>query len=175
MPENKKSLSPEERTHYKQHGYSIRREPILSEEKFAALSDYFEQILGERDAGIRPEHLDVPHFRYPRLSEWLFDEDVLDLVESLIGPDIALFSSHFLYQPSGDGQRVPWHEDGLYWSKMLQPVEVCTLWLAIDPSRVENGCMYVVPSPYDRPSEYGQAEGEGNVFKIGRASCRERV
>jgi len=161
---SKKSLNLEERLHYERHGYCIRRDPILSKRKFSGLSDCFEQILDERDAGIRPEHLDVPHFRYPRLFEWLFDDDVLDLVESLIGRNIALFSSHFLCKPSGDGLQVPWHEDGFYWSKMIQPVEVCTVWLAIDPSCIANGCMYVVPGPDERSSEYGQAEGAGNVF-----------
>jgi ectoine hydroxylase-related dioxygenase (phytanoyl-CoA dioxygenase family) len=36
-----------------------------------------------------------------------------------------------------------WHQDGAYWP--LEPMDVVTLWLAIDPSVPENGCMYVIP------------------------------
>ena len=39
----------------------------------------------------RPEHMDVPHFYFPELYHWLTHPAVLDVVESLIGPDNALF------------------------------------------------------------------------------------
>ena len=44
--------------------------------------------------------------------------------------------------------RVPWHEDSAYWGKLLDPMEVVTLWLAIDPSTPENGCMKVIPDSH---------------------------
>ena len=55
--------------------------------------------------------MDVPHFKHPELFEWLLADEVLDFVEAFIGPDIALWSSHFISKPPGDGKRVPWHED----------------------------------------------------------------
>jgi ectoine hydroxylase-related dioxygenase (phytanoyl-CoA dioxygenase family) len=70
---------------------------------------------------------------------------VLDLVESLIGPDIVLFSSHFICKPPAVGKRVPWHEDSAYWRGRIDPMEVVTVWLAIEPSTPANGCMQVVP------------------------------
>ena len=36
-----------------------------------------------------------------------------------------------------------WHQDGSYWP--LEPMEVVTLWLAVDDSTPENGCMRVIP------------------------------
>jgi len=47
--------------------------------------------------------MDVPHFVDTKLFEWLFSDEVLDLVEPIIGPDIALFSSHFICKPKGMG------------------------------------------------------------------------
>ena len=43
----------------------------------------------------------------------------------------------------------PWHEDSHYWVGMLKPMEVVTVWLAIDPSRKENGCMRVIPRTHN--------------------------
>ena len=43
----------------------------------------------------------------------------------------------------GDGMAVLWHQDGIYWP--LEPMEVVTLWLAVDDSTPENGCMRVIP------------------------------
>jgi ectoine hydroxylase-related dioxygenase (phytanoyl-CoA dioxygenase family) len=82
------------------------------------------------------------------LFTWLLDDAVLDLVEPLLGPDIALFSSHFICKPAGDGKRVPWHEDSAYWGDMLVPMQVVTVWLAIDPADTENGCMRIIPGTH---------------------------
>ncbi len=138
-------LSPEQVNAYRQEGYLIFRDQVLPAGKFAGLKACFEKILANRPGDLRPEALDVPHFEYPELFEWLFADEVLDLVEPIIGPDIALFSSHFICKPRGNGKRVPWHEDSAYWKTMMERPEVCTVWLAIDPSRRENGCMQVVP------------------------------
>ncbi|CAF4371682.1 unnamed protein product, partial [Rotaria magnacalcarata] len=37
---------------------------------------------------------------------------------------------------------VLWHQDGSYWP--LKPMNVLTMWLAIDESNTENGCLRVV-------------------------------
>jgi hypothetical protein len=75
--------------------------------------------------------MDVPHFTDPELFRWLLDPDVLDLVESVIGPDIALFSSHFICKPAGDGKSVPWHQDAHFWRDRIDPAEHAnTVWLA---------------------------------------------
>ena len=90
----------------------------------------------------------MPHFAYPKLFDWLLADEVLDLVERFIGPDIALWSSHFISKPPAHGQIVPWHEDSAYWRGRLDPMEVCTVWLAVDDSTAENGCMRVIPGTH---------------------------
>lgn len=142
-------LTPAEIETYNREGYHIFREQLFPEAKFNGLKNCFENILNNLEADVRPESMDVPHFQNPQLFEWLFADEVLDLVEPLIGPDIALFSSHFICKPKGNGKRVPWHEDSHYWKKMITPMEVVTVWLAIDPSTKVNGCMYVVPRSHN--------------------------
>ncbi len=71
------------------------------------------------------------------------DDRLLDIAAQFIGPDIALFASHYISKPPYDGQPVLWHQDGSYWP--LEPMEVVTLWLAVDDSTPENGCMRVIP------------------------------
>jgi hypothetical protein len=142
-------LTPEQVARYNAEGYHLFREPLFPLAKFDGLRLCFERILSQLDTGIRPESMDVPHFQYPELFAWLFADEVLDLVEPIIGPDIALFSSHFICKPRGNGKRVPWHEDSHYWKTMIAPVEVVTVWLAIDPSSKENGCMFVIPRTHN--------------------------
>jgi hypothetical protein len=96
---------------------------------------------------LRPEHLlhtlvkDDPF--WVRLVS---DDRLLDVAQAFVGPDIALFASHYIVKPAGDGQPVLFHQDGHYWP--LRPMEVVTLWLAVDDSDAENGCMRVIPGSH---------------------------
>jgi ectoine hydroxylase-related dioxygenase (phytanoyl-CoA dioxygenase family) len=141
---------------------------VLPELKFAALKSYFETLLAELPAGERPESMDVPHFMHPKLLEWAFDPLVLALVEPVLGGDLALFSTHFICKPKGNGKRVPWHEDSAYWKGQIEPMEVCTVWLAIDPSTRANGCMMVIPRSHREGragfSDYESVDARTSVF-----------
>ena len=158
-------LSTEQVHTYEREGYLVVSEPVLPPEKFAALQAHFDEKLAVLPPEIRPEAMDVPHFTDPMLFEWLFAPEVLDLVEPLIGPDIALWSSHFICKPRGNGKRVPWHEDSAYWKGALDPMHVVTLWLAIDPSTPENGGMFVIPRTHGGGfSDYEPVDAVENVF-----------
>jgi phytanoyl-CoA hydroxylase len=74
------------------------------------------------------------------------DDRLLDLAERFVGPDIALFASHYICKPPYSGRPVLWHQDGAYWP--LEPMQVVTLWLAIDDSTPENGCLRVLPGSH---------------------------
>jgi len=145
-------LTPQQVKFYEEQGYLLFDQPVFEAAKFNRLADHFEGLLvrwrelaGDERS---PEHMDTPHFYDTALFDWLFDDQVLDIVESIIGPDIALFSSHFICKPPGVGKRVPWHEDSSYWRGRLDPMEVVTIWLAVDPSSPANGCMRVIPGTH---------------------------
>ncbi len=167
MPNNFSNprLSPEQVEEFRREGFLIYKQPVLPSEKFDKLKAHFEEKLSVLPDDVRPEAMDVPHFDDPALFEWLLADEVLDLVEPLIGPDIALWSSHFISKPQGDGKRVPWHEDSAYWKNRLDPMEVVTVWLAIDASTPENGCMYVIPQTHDNGySDYDPVDIRTHVF-----------
>ncbi|MEM7624571.1 MAG: phytanoyl-CoA dioxygenase family protein [Planctomycetota bacterium] len=136
---------------FNRDGYALIKEPILEPATFDRLRADFERMLTEWVADPRsasPEHMDTPHFLHPSLLEYAFDDRILDLVEPILGPDLALFSSHFICKPPAVGKRVPWHEDSAYWKGRLDPMHVVTVWLAIDPSTPDNGCMQVIPGTH---------------------------
>ena len=79
---------------------------------------------------------DLSFLNYARTPE------ILDMAEQLIGPDLALWNSSFFAKPAGNGQATPWHQDGEYWP--IRPLATCTVWIAIDDSTPENGCLRVI-------------------------------
>lgn len=158
-------LSPSQVEFFNREGYLRFDQPVFSDSEFSALKNHFEDKLARLPADVRPEAMDVPHFTDTALFRWLFHDDVLDIVEPILGPDIALFSSHFICKPRGNGKRVPWHEDSYYWRGQMEPMEVCTVWLAIDPSTRDNGCMNVIPRTQSGGySDYEEVDPEKNVF-----------
>ena len=103
-------LSQQDVEFFRTNGYFLNREPIFAPEKFDRLVGIFEEHLDDKGDKLSDE-LDTPHFRDPRLLEFLLSDEVLDLVEPLVGPDIALWTSHFISKDPYVGRATPWHEE----------------------------------------------------------------
>lgn len=159
--------TPEEVAHYRDKGF-VKLGRIFSRQQMDDLRAHVDEMIANLPAGRRPEGMDVPHFEDPWLFRYLADPRVLDIVEDFIGPDIVLWSSHFIAKPRGDGRAVPWHTDGAYWGERLKPMEVITFWLAVDPSSTVNGCMRAIPLAHDAEAvdqdRYVAVDAQSNVF-----------
>lgn len=150
---------------YRRDGYLCLPQ-LLPTDTFDALRAHFERTWEELPGEIRAEDLDVPHFTDPELFQWLLNPAVLDVVERIVGPDIALFSAHFFCKPPGDGKGVPWHEDAYFWRETIRPSsQAITVWLALDQTSKENGCMRVLPGSHvARERRYHDIDDELSVF-----------
>lgn len=155
----KNGLSNEQVTFYKEQGYLLPKKPLFSSSKQRELTRIFEEHLKNKGNKLSDE-LDTPHFSDERLLDFLLAPEVLDVVESLIGPNIGLFSSHFISKEPLKGRRTPWHEDSAYWEGKFDELDkIVTIWLAIDDSNIENGCMGVVPGSHNNGfSNYEEVE-----------------
>ena len=65
------------------------------------------------------------------------------------GEDVSIFRAMFMNKPAQQGTILPWHQDvGVGWGVDNDPT--VTVWAALDPATVENGCMQVVPGSHKR-------------------------
>ncbi len=151
---------------YKKNGYYLFHEPVFSSENFKELKSIFE-VLNEENKNNDYDLMDVPHFRDERLLTFLMNDHVLDLVESFIGPNIGLWSSHFISKEPLIGKATPWHEDSAYWEGRFDRMDgIVTIWLALDRSDKENGCMKVIPETHNNGfSEYEDVDQSENIFQ----------
>jgi len=158
-------LSTAQVEQYARDGYTLFQQPVFSDEKFALLKAIFEENL-ERYG---EDNLDTMHFRDARLLPFLMADEVLDLVEPLVGPDIGLWSSHFISKPPFKGKATPWHEDSSYWDGRISTMEgIVTVWLALDRATKENGCMAVIPGTHSNGfSQYEAVDDfSKNIFPV---------
>ena len=139
---------------YDQHGYSIIRnviDPKLSKE----IVNHVKWIKNN-NPDIRPEafHHNML-INDPFIHHLLEQNSILNIVETIIGPNIALFGAHYIAKKPIDGMPVGWHQDGSYWP--LDPMDVLSVWLAGTSSKINNGCMRLIPGTHNKrllkPSE----------------------
>jgi ectoine hydroxylase-related dioxygenase (phytanoyl-CoA dioxygenase family) len=159
------SITAQDIEFYRQKGYFLYQQQLFASEKFAHLQAIFEEHLAQKGEKLSDE-LDTPHFRDPRLLMFLLSDEVLDQVEQFIGPDIVLWSSHFICKDPYTGRATPWHEDSAYWAGRVSDYSrIVTVWLALDQSNRENGCMRVIPGTHHHGfSEYEDVDSAHNTF-----------
>ena len=132
---------------YASEGYCVQR-GVFSPEEIATLRRSLERMIEELSAGRRLESLVEPHIHAADWEAWLElarDDRLLDVACGTLGAgELLLLSTHLLVKQPHDGLALCWHQDNTYWPGVTG-VEVCTAWLAIDDSDLENGCMKVIP------------------------------
>ncbi|MEM0990892.1 MAG: phytanoyl-CoA dioxygenase family protein [Pseudomonadota bacterium] len=150
-------LTAAEAQTYRDQGYVIP-EWRLPADRVAALQTALDDALAA-NPGVRPEHLVSIHVKGKNAEGVVGsdaflglarDPDILDLVQGCIGPDIVLWGCHLFCKPAGEGLEVPWHQDGHYWP--IRPLATCTVWVALERSDRENGCLRVIPGSH-QPAE----------------------
>ncbi|HEY8743993.1 MAG TPA: phytanoyl-CoA dioxygenase family protein [Chloroflexota bacterium] len=80
----------------------------------------------------------------PRLRAVAEHPAILAVVRRLLGAEPVLFEDKALIKPPRIGREKPWHQDHAYWNLPLD-TPVVTVWIALDPATVANGCMLVIP------------------------------
>ncbi len=144
------SLSVTEISKYREEGYVV---PAfrLAEPKVQALRATLDRLLRD-NPGVRPEKLVSAHIEGKNdegvkgskdFLDLAQDPDIVSMVSQIIGDDIILWGCHVFCKPPGDGFETPWHQDGHYWP--IRPLATCTVWVALDESVIENGCLQVIP------------------------------
>jgi non-haem Fe2+, alpha-ketoglutarate-dependent halogenase len=83
---------------------------------------------------------------------WLYrlalEPRILDLVQSVLGPDFFQWGSNMMCKAPHEALYVPWHQDLADWP--LSPPRALTVWIAFDDTDEENGCMRVIPGTHRR-------------------------
>ncbi len=71
---------------------------------------------------------------------------VLDVVKALVGPNVLLWNATYIVKEPHTPTFVSWHQDLAYWS--LDGDDQVSMWLALSPAKVVNGCMRMVPGSH---------------------------
>ncbi|GMW00444.1 MAG: hypothetical protein AMXMBFR84_15810 [Candidatus Hydrogenedentota bacterium] len=159
-------LTDESVAQYHAQGF-VKCPRVLNDEQIAALRTGLERIRsGENerleelyevdDAWKKAPDQNVFHF----LGAWLIDEAFHDVlfhpritipVSQLLGsPRVRFWHDQVFYKPARHPGVVAWHQDYSYWTRAV-PQRHLTVWIALDDTTVENGCIHFVPGSHRWP------------------------
>ncbi len=162
-------VTASEQTDFATNGY-VHLPGLLTSEEVDAVEVVYDQFLRREidvpgkdycdmagDYGRAPEDFSIinvmlPRRYYPAWVGNVFERRAASVAQQLCGDDMSIDYDQLLAkQPYKDDAVFAWHQDMAYWPE-TPDTRTATLWLAIDDSTVENGCMRFVPDTINEES-----------------------
>jgi hypothetical protein len=137
-------LTPEQIERYRHDGYLYPLPGLSAAELaecnggLARFETWLDQPVNQSDRRWRS----APYVTMPWADKLARNPRVLDAVESLIGPDILVYTATFFIKEADSPTFAAWHQDATYFG--LTPHEHVTAWVAFSEAGEEAGCMEVV-------------------------------
>jgi len=122
--------------------------PVFESDEIARMSERLDALRRATSGALPPMLIVKPHLLVPWLWDVVHDSRLLDLVESLLGPNLLCWNSNFFDKPAASPNRIYWHQDATYWA--LSRPDALTVWIALSPSTSESGCLRVIPASHVR-------------------------
>ena len=108
--------------------------------------EVLETRLGDIKTGNKNQ-LNYPHLLFRFANQICHNQKLLDVVESIIGPDILVWNSTFFIKEAKTETYVSWHQDMKYWGLNDTDGQV-SAWIALNPVSQANGCMQFLPKTH---------------------------
>jgi ectoine hydroxylase-related dioxygenase (phytanoyl-CoA dioxygenase family) len=135
----------EQLRNYEEHGYAVFRN-VLPPETMKQVAGHVEWLMAQHPDRSGEDLGNDLITHDPFWVRLVSEPGLLDVAQLFLGPDLALFASHYISKEPYSGKAVLWHQDGAYWP--LEPMNVLTCWLAVDRATRENGCLKVIPGSH---------------------------
>lgn len=154
------------REFYEQQGYLCPID-VLDPDEAADNVDRLSRIETMDDPIVKDLIAYKPHLALAWCDQLIRHPRIVDAVAEVLGPDLLCWGSNFFIKPPRSPSFISWHQDATYWG--LSSMDVLTAWVALTPSRPENGCLRVIPASHRWPVlEHRETFAENNLLTRGQ-------
>ncbi|MCL4215542.1 MAG: phytanoyl-CoA dioxygenase family protein [Candidatus Hydrogenedentes bacterium] len=77
-------------------------------------------------------------------------------IQAIVGNKVRMFRDALMMKPAHHGSAKPYHQDSAYWN--IKPMDLCSIWVALEDATVANGCMRVLPGTHRELFEHKHLE-----------------
>lgn len=148
-------LKTEELASYQENGFIGVNRQLFPPEKYALLKKDVSDLVQKYYQPDESNTLTAIHMTDPHFLNWASSPEILDQVEQIIGPNIALWAVTLFLKRANSTKFVDWHCD----SKVLQAYKAfdslnhVALLVAMSPNGLEQGCVRYIPGTHKHKGE----------------------
>ncbi len=164
-PVEAEGLSPDQVERYQTNGWLAPIDVMTPSDAAAVLAE-LERAEAQYPDDLHPEHRNNAHLAFPFLADVATNDRIVSCVQSLLGPDLSLWSTVLFIKEPDSSAYVSWHQDAYYMG--LEPDHFVTAWLALTPSTVESGCVSVIPGSHEARADHADTFGSDNILTRGQ-------
>ncbi len=158
-------LSDTEVEHYRRHGWLAPIDVMDADEAAAVLAE-LERAEHQYPDDLHAEHRNNAHLAFPFLADVALHERIVACAQSLLGPDLSLWSTVLFIKEPDSTAYVSWHQDAYYMG--LEPDDFVTAWLALTPSTIDSGCVSIIPGSHRARADHTDTFGDDNILTRGQ-------
>jgi ectoine hydroxylase-related dioxygenase (phytanoyl-CoA dioxygenase family) len=159
------TLSQEQIAFFRREGY-LSIDKLTTDEDVAKLRVSYDRIFAQqagRDEGNQfdlagtdeegkkaqlPQILNPAKYA-PEMNDSLLLANANAVAKQLFGPDAKVGFGHAILKPAGSPAPTPWHQDAAYWSPDFDHDRQISIWVPLQDTPVEMGCMQFVPRSHE--------------------------
>ena len=141
------SLAPEDLAYYSQNGFVKVNHPVFSETDFASYSKKITEIKNAELPQNNSSAISSAHWKYPELLYWMLSDNVLDIAEDILGPNIGLWTSSIFFKRAHSTDKAYWHQDiaNVYRYKLFENRNLINFTISLTKTDRESGCLQFLP------------------------------
>ena len=141
---------------------------VISEAKASSIKSQLEEVESQFPEEINAESRNNLHLCFEFLDALAHNPIIVDAMEDLIGPDIALWATVMFIKEPSSKHYVSWHQDATYMG--MNSTDFPTPWIALSPSNLETGCMTMISGSHKQEiHRHEDTFAEHNILTRGQA------
>jgi len=161
-----KVLTKQQIEQYRDEGFfsPIR---VISETEALSIKSQLEEVEAQFPEEINAESRNNLHLSFEFLDALAHNPIIVDAMEDLIGPDIALWATVMFIKEPSSKHYVSWHQDATYMG--MNSTDFPTPWVALSPSNLETGCMTMIAGSHKQEiRKHKDTFAEHNILTRGQ-------
>jgi phytanoyl-CoA hydroxylase len=160
-----RKLTIEEKKHYDEFGYVVVSD-LFQKEELSGMNQ-------ELDGCEAPPQSSGEHegFTYQlamltdKTKNFAHDERILTLIEDIVKPGIAIFSSKLLTKLPHSPSVCHWHQDDAYYTEVVNSDTRMSIWVPLQDTDEKNGCLWIVPGSHKQGLQPYTIQNNGTCRK----------
>ncbi len=137
-------LTDQQWSDYKEFGYVVVRD-IFTKEELLEMDQEMDRLEEKNENKEEKGWIKELGLKSEKTRSFSKDERILSLIERIVKPGIAIYSSKLTAKQPHSDTVCHWHQDDIYYIQNSESETRMSVWIPLQEANENNGCLWVVP------------------------------